>query len=257
MFDRVEILRPMLDTAVQAKSVRWPTYDGAYLDRTKFVTSSEIGKCARMVWYSKNVPLSEGMFMWGYAERGHAVEAWVVDKLTKSNDDLGYDFAYLGDDQVSFYDEYQSGTPDGLFYNEYAWNQFEFKSIDPRVRLDSLPKKEHLKQAVQNMDLVEACLDIDLKGTLLAYINASNFGLITEFWIDRNSRNVGKMMVDLQNRAEAIMTAKSADDLAPEGISTGDCKYCAFTAQCSGAILAQRAEKERYGKLEKVAKGFG
>jgi len=247
MIERVKILAPLLDSAVGADIATWPTYDGQTLDRSKFVTASEAGKCARMIWFSKNLPPVEGKFKWGFAQRGHGHEAWVAQKLRSL--DCEYDFQHLAEEQVSFYDGYQAGTPDGIWKLPTEWWLFEHKSIDPRTKVANLPKPEHVKQVIQNMDVVEACLDIDFAGGLLAYSNASDFSLIYEYWIDRNSPQVGEMMETLERRAESIITATSADEVEPEGLYTGGCKTCAYGTQCSAAVTATKQEKNRHDKI--------
>lgn len=254
MLEKVNILAPILDFAVKQKPNQWPTYDGKLLDRTQYVTSSEIGRCAREIWFSKNLPLVEGKFRWGFAERGHGHEAWIVGKLNTV--DSGYNWSYLGDEQVSFHHGYQSGTPDGMFSDAKGSYLVEFKSIDPRSKVSALPKPEHIKQCVQNMDLLETCLDIDVDGGLLVYSNASDFSLTYEYWIDANSPEVGEMMVALERRAEAIMTAQRAEDVEPEGLFTGGCKTCAFGAQCSAAVVAAKTEKNRYDQIASKSTGI-
>jgi hypothetical protein len=243
MIEKVNILAPLLDHAVSSKEQRWPTYDGQMLDRRDYVSSSEVGKCARQIWFGKNLPPIEGKFRWGFAQRGHGHEAWVVEQLRAL--DSEFDFLHIGDEQVSFYDGNQSGTPDGVFGVDNEWWLFEHKSIDPRSKVALLPKPEHIKQVVQNMDIVEACLDIDFAGGLLVYSNASDYSLTYEFWIDRHSPQVGEMMTTLEERAAMIINATRAEDVEPEGLFTGGCKLCAFGSQCSASVAASKQEKNR------------
>lgn len=256
MYEKVKILQPILDAAVNAAEMRWPTYDGKTLDRRAYVSASEIGKCARMIWFSKNLTLEGGKFYWGYAQRGHAHEAWIVEQLRAFEHEYGWN--YIGDEQVSFYDGYQSGTPDGVFSKENFWGLTDFKSIDPRKKVTALPDPVHIKQVVQNMDLVEHCLDVEFDGALLAYSNASDYSIVHEFWIPRKSPQVGEMMIQLEDRAEYIMNAKSAEEIEPEGLYTGDCTNCPFKAECSGAIQQKKNEVKRNDEIgKKAARVFG
>lgn len=247
MYERTKILAPLLHEVVSNKEQSWPAHDGTMLDRTQFVSSSEIGNCIRRIWFSKFTP-NEGSFPWGYAERGHSHEAWIVEQLRNSDQ---YTFSFIGEEQRSFYDGNQSGTPDGLAYcsDQGHYLTLEFKSIDPRTNRANLPKENHLMQCVQNMDLMQHCLDVDIAGTLLAYSDASNYSLIDEFFIPNGTPETHQMMDNLQERANSVMTAASAELLPPEGLYTGDCKNCAYQAQCSAAIKAKQNEGERHGKL--------
>lgn len=254
--EKVSILQPLLHHAMDHKVSVWPAFDGTMLDRTQFVSSSEIGKCAREIWFGKNLPLQEGKFKWGFAERGHGHEAWVVERLRSVPTE--YEFKYMGDEQVSFYDGYQSGTPDGLWRTSDGNTLFEHKSIDPRTNMSKLPKPEHLLQVTQNMDLVEACEDITIDGGLLAYSNASDFSTVTEFWVDRHSPTIGEAMEALERRAETIMQATSAEDVEPEGIVSNGCMYCAFKAECSAAVMATKQERVSHENRQRTsAKFFG
>jgi CRISPR/Cas system-associated exonuclease Cas4 (RecB family) len=255
MYEKVNILAPMLDQAMSQRVVTWPTYDGKFLNRADFVSSSEVGKCARQIWFSKNLPPVEGMFKWGFAQRGHGHEAWVVEKLRTLDNE--FEYMHVGDEQVSFHAGYQSGTPDGVFVKGISqWWLFEHKSYDPRSKVSNFPKPEHIKQTVQNMDLVEECLGVTFDGALLVYSNASDFSLTYEFWIDRRSPEVGEMMMALETRAEAIMKATSADEVEPEGLHTGGCKLCAYGSQCSAAMTASKNERDRYDKIARHGSKF-
>ena len=207
----------------------WPTYDGKELDRSKFVTSSEIGKCSRMIWFAKyaaeqDIPPPKGDNTgWGYWERGHNVEAWVVEQLHRANVDA--DFLYTGREQVSFYDGHQSGTPDGLMLTDEGTTVFDIKSIDPRKGVKTLPDPSHIKQVVQNADLIRACTSyVPSKGKLI-YVNCSNYEHIYEYDFDLDSADFIEMSAELEARAEFIMSAETADEVEPEGIFNNGCAF--------------------------------
>jgi hypothetical protein len=217
----------------------WPTYDGLELDRTEFLTSSQVGTCLRKAYFEKNNTPGGGFESNGFAERGHAVEAWLVNYL-KPLTELGYRFEYMGDDQRSFYDPDVgiSGTPDGLMWlpdNEPVL--LEIKSIDPRYNKSKLPKRGHVYQATQNIHLVNRCLRIPVNRAFLSYVDASNFFDITDFEVV----NDPYLMQEILERATLLWNAKSADEVEPEGIITGDCDYCPYTGQCSAFIRSEKS----------------
>lgn len=221
----------------------WPTFDGKELDRTEFLTSSEVARCLRWTFFSKHpkmYPLQVGKGgSNGFADRGHAIEAWFVDKI-QHLEPLGYRFEYVGDAQRSFYNAEIgiSGTPDGLMYtpvNEIFL--LELKSIDPRFNKNNLPKKAHPHQTVQNMALVQDCLDIELTGGILFYIDASNLWDVKEYPIKYDA---GLVLLSEQ-RAELLWDASEPDDLEAEGLYTGDCDLCPFTHYCSQTVKMQEA----------------
>jgi CRISPR/Cas system-associated exonuclease Cas4 (RecB family) len=254
--EKVSVLAPLLDYAVQQKVQTWPTFDGKNLDRSRYVSASEIGYCARRVWFSKNLPLAEGKFSWGFAERGHGHEAWIVGKLNSVETE--YKWMLTGSEQVSVYHGYQSGTPDGLYSVNGKNVVVDFKSVDPRTNLSNLPKKQHIWQVVQNADLIEACFDMPVDGALLAYSDASDFSKITEYYFDLTSPNAGELMIWLERRAEQIMTTSRAGDVEPEGLYDGGCKTCPFGGQCSASVMQSKKERNRYVEIEaKVASVFG
>ena len=61
----------------------WPTFDGKELDRKLYLSSSEALRCLRHSWADKNdVPRDEDYVEnWGYMNRGHGVEAWIIATL--------------------------------------------------------------------------------------------------------------------------------------------------------------------------------
>tara|TARA_R110000803_G_scaffold23766_2_gene58024 strand:+ start:740 stop:1588 length:849 start_codon:yes stop_codon:yes gene_type:complete len=272
MYKKTSILKPQLQRAQLHDPQSWPTFDGGQLDRSKFVSSSQTGMCARSIWYSHNqrrevepdTDVPQVLSWWGFAQRGHGHEAWVVAQLTNLGDHGDYYWTYVGDGQRSFYAGAQSGTPDGVIIGPHPDTAaqcnilFEHKSIDPRTNRKNLPKKQHLMQVVQNMDLVEHCLDMPITGALLAYSDASDFSLIDEYWIDRDQPEVIAMMLHLEERAIAILAATSADDVAPEGLADGSCKNCDFGALCSAAITAKQQDRKKHASLKhRAAAVFG
>lgn len=231
------MIRELLQTALVEEGPKsWPTYDGLELDRNEFLTSSEVASCLRMAFFGKtpNRYPRKVQSTNGYAERGNAIEAWLVEKF-KHLKKLGYKFEYMGKDQRSFYhaDLGISGTPDGLMTTPDGKKiLLEIKSIDPRFNKNNLPKKPHIWQTQQNMFLVEHCLNIKLDGAILFYIDASNVFDISEFPVSYDPDTVQRTI----ERANALWDATDPEQLEGEGVYNGDCDYCAFTMHCSKTV---------------------
>ncbi len=132
--------------SVAAQKSDWPLYDDeeGRLDRNAVLTASENLRCLRELKFAKSE--SRQGDRWGMAQRGHAVEAWVVDQIMSSLH-FGELVRLAGTRQRSFLcDEAGlSGTPDGLFTKDGAHTLLEFKSADPRTNLEGMtaPKPQH------------------------------------------------------------------------------------------------------------------
>jgi CRISPR/Cas system-associated exonuclease Cas4 (RecB family) len=240
----------------------WPTFGtGESLDRTKYVTSSEIGYCARKVWFDKDAlrrsaySPQEGTSSgaeegddWGVMQRGHTAEAWLVEQLRRTA--LSPDLCHAGDDQVSFASGVQSGTPDGLIARHgtdvYV---FEVKSIDPRTSVANLPRAAHIAQVTQNCDLVDAA-GFSVLGGILVYIDASDYSKIYQYEIPFDHDVADK----LQDKAQTIMSAKDASELPAEGIYLDHCKYCAHTGRCSAIVRDNVKKGMNHDSISEAAK---
>lgn len=261
---KVNHLLKALNKGIDKKPAQmWPTVDGGVLDRTKHVTASEIGDCARKIKINK-VKMQEKGYKpelgtnydssvdWGFFERGHNVEAWFVDLLHAGFDNNHYQLMYTGKDQVSFTDQYQSGTPDGIIMSEDELFILEIKSIDPRTNITRLPKLLHIDQVMQNMDLASDYFGKSPAGGLLIYIDASNYQKINGFQIEADHAHMDR----LQARAEYIMET-APEDLKPEGLfKDRGCEYCQHTAECS-AMIAAKNNGESYDRSETSKRIFG
>lgn len=248
-------LQDTISSVVENSESSWPTYDGEQLDRSKFVTASEVANCLRRIKFGKvaaarNLPPRRGS--WGFAQRGHSVEAWVVSKLRGSN--AGANFMFLGDQQVSFHDGDQSGTPDGLIIPTTHKILFDIKSFDPRKNVSKMPDNNHIWQVTQNIDLVQRCLGYDIPQGKILYVNASNFEDMHEFDFDFDE----ELAMDLRERAARVMAAESPEDLPAEGMFNGGCQYCTFKEHCSGAEELAAKERKLHAKRKGIANGvFG
>lgn len=219
----------------------WPTYNGGLLDRSKYMTSSEAHQCSRRIKYRKMSP-AQGFPNWGYAERGNIIEAWAV-KMLRASDKVQLDYA--GEEQVSFYDQYQSGTPDGIISTTSGCIVLEIKSVDPRTNYGNLPKPEHIAQVQQNMDLVSHCTGITVHGGVLLYIDASNLQKTVEFVIEPDSHHQN----ELQQKSQRIFAAATPADLPNEGMFVnGGCDRCEFSEACSALVAGDLSGLERAGK---------
>lgn len=180
-------------------------------DRSRTVGASEIGLCARRVAYSKAGLVPEQEFPWGYAERGHTVERWVMERLAAAG-------APVTSAQEQRTDGPLSCTVDLLLNGEPV----DIKSVDPRVT--KLPKPEHVLQ-VQ----VQAGMWGAARGHL-CYVDASDFANIQEFTIEADP----KLYVSLMDRAGRILNTL---DHPREGKFTGECERCPYQTECLGAPI--------------------
>lgn len=242
----------------------WPIYrTNESLDRTAFVTSSEIGYCERKVFFDKQALKAstyspkEGTTQvatgWGMMERGHVVEAWFIETILRGFDS-SQRLLFVGDNQRSFVFGKQSGTPDGVFLiGPDQVQTLEVKSFDPRTNVTKFPKKEHVNQITQNCDLVEVALDKECIGTMLVYIDASDYERIFPFFIPFDH----SLATKLESRAKRILDTTDAAELDPEGVYAGHCGYCRHTAACNALTRKPVKEDMRNAINSAASKLFG
>lgn len=180
-------------------------------DRADTVGASEIGACARQVWFRKRGQASEREEGWGFAERGHVVEAWVLSRLGDAVQNV----------QRRIVRGFLSCTVDLTFDNEPV----DIKSFDPRKT--RVPEPKHIIQSQVQSGLWGA-----LRGHLLQ-VNASDYSDIRELAVPAVD------IAPLETRARAIMTGPMP---APEGRITGgdECQYCVFQIACLGAPIEDK-----------------
>lgn len=226
-------------------------------DRKQTVGASEVGQCARKVWYSKfeGEGDADGVLHdrdedyvdgWGARVRGTVYEdAWWAPAMKAR---FGDDLLFSGPDQKTLYSDYLSATPDGLVVNQPADAlahlkarsgpvvdiegdavAIECKTIDPRVKLDE-PKPEHRFQIIVQLGLIRETTNYAPMWGVVAYTDTSFWNEVLEFPVrfDEGVYAVAK------ERARAIMTASFAEDLRPEGWIAGgkECDFCAFAGPC-------------------------
>jgi CRISPR/Cas system-associated exonuclease Cas4 (RecB family) len=224
----------VIEEGVKLNKSAWPLYgdDDTYLDRNAVLTASENLRCLRELKFNKTMPRESEK--WGMAERGHAVEAWVVEQLRRAH----LPILLAGTDQRSFlHDESGlSGTPDGLVWVDGKAILVEFKSVDPRTNLEAMtaPKPQHAAQVQQNMWLLNMH-DQPVEEAAILYVDASDFQRHKQF-------NLAYDGGEIARRAEiraAILFDTDVMELPAEGLTNGGCTYCAFKEECSAIQVAQ------------------
>ncbi len=224
-----ELMDRLSETA-RRRSTKFKTHTGEEFDRSEFLTASESWNCARQIWFSKHLDYDPKSSGWGFFERGHNVEAWVVDLVKEA----GYELMYSGKDQVTLVLGNLSATPDGLLNDGVEQIIIEIKSIDPRSKQE-LPKHEHVMQVQLQMVLFNHLDEFDAspERAWIMYVDASDYSKIQVFEVKYDA----SMFDKLSNRADMILGANTAMSVPAEGKVDGSCKFCAFTDECGEAII--------------------
>lgn len=241
----------MIKAGVMSKPKnKWPLFNSIEgLDRSQYVTASEIGYCERKIKFDKELP-STGDYAykpddnWGVFERGHNVEAWLIVNLLAGNNSE-YRILHTGRDQVSFADGYQSATPDGVILLDGGVRTFDVKSIDPRTNVSKLPKETHVFQVLQGCDLVAQEYNTVPLGGDIIYVDASDYSLTIKYpekYIKRIDFDYGRADW-LETRAKRIIDAEGPQDLATEGVFKDHCKWCSHGAACTAMIMEAKRER--------------
>lgn len=214
-------------------------------DRSQTVGASEVGQCARKVFWMKN----EGDPKYGAPRDPDYIDGWGARvRGTIMEDQFWYPamkrmfgdrLRFAGPEQQTLVSGFLSATPDGLI-TELKEGEHptlaaglcvtaECKTADPRTNL-SEAKAENVYQTHIQMGLIRELTPYRPTHSILSYTDASFWNEVVEFVIpfDEQVFNVGR------DRAARIMTATSADELKPEGWIAGgrDCEYCPFTRAC-------------------------
>jgi hypothetical protein len=222
----------------------------AFEGREHTVGASEVGQCARKIFFAKNagdrvhgVASDEGYSdRWGATLRGRPIENcfWVPALRGRYGDKL----LYAGGDQYTLISGFLSATPDGLILDQPrdalaalgiadiggdGSIVVECKTIDPRVKFDA-PKPEHAFQAQMQIGLFRKLTRHQPEVAVISYVNASFFDDVTEFAV----RFDPAVFENAKRCAAAIATARSTDQLKPEGWVAGgrECEFCPFTKAC-------------------------
>lgn len=179
--------------------------------------------CARRVWFSKHghEPDPEYVEGWGFMDRGHSIEEWAVRRWRENG--IKIEHTVL-DGQVTLVDGFISATPDGLF--DRRWS-LDVKSFDPRKT--RIPEPAHITQVKVAANLWKRP---EIEGSILVYINASDYSDIREFVYPLDPG----ALVAAKERAREIMAAQRYDSLTAEGWIAQDCALCPFARQCVGEV---------------------
>jgi hypothetical protein len=224
----------------------------AFEDRESTVGASDVGQCARKVFYLKNeddpefgAPRNPNFAeSWGATMRGRVFEDrfWVPALRER----YGHRLLFAGEQQETFALGFLSATPDALIVGlepdalaalgvaDIGGDGSlvaECKTIDPRAKLDR-PKLEHVYQAQVQLGLLHALTTHRPEHALVSYTDASFWNLVYEFPIRRDP----EVFATAQRRAAEILTATTAEELAPEGWIAGgrECELCLFSRACGG-----------------------
>jgi len=236
----------MLEQAYEAYATKLETVFEH--DRTKTVGASEIGQCARKVFWikkagtKKGVEIDEGFTHdWGARVRGVIMEQhfWVPAMYNKYNDKL----LFAGDQQKTLQSGYLSATPDGILVDQpydllkhlgvrnikADCIMVEGKTIDPRTNLTEAKEANYFQTQAQ-MGLMRELTPYKPHYNLLTYTDASFYSTVLEFPIEFDE----PVYKASKERAEFILNAKHGSDLKPEGWIAGgkECSFCPYVVAC-------------------------
>jgi hypothetical protein len=245
------IIKAALDAYAKSKALE-KTF---LLDRTRTIGASEIGQCARRMYWVK----TEGQVDpdhkdgWGARVRGNIIEdKFWLPAMTKR---FGRSLLLSGKKQTTVADGYLSATLDGLVTDQPRdllaalgvpdigpgkCIVVECKSIDPRVNL-AQAKQEHVLQTQTGMGLIRELTKYKPEYALVSYIDASFWDDVDEFAVKFDAALYERM----HGRAVMIKTASGPGDLKPEGWIAGgkECEHCPFTKPC-GVVRRSLPEQE-------------
>ena len=229
-------------------------------DRSLTIGASEIGQCARRVFFDKNEgdPVygvsrdPDFEERWGARARGSAYEAVAWEPALRAS--FGDRLLFAGSDQRTLVDGFLSATPDGLVVGlapdalahlgvpvmDSDCVVLECKTADPRTRLDGA-KPEHVYQVQVQIGLIRKLTNHQPTHAIISYTDTSFWDDIREFVVAYDP----DVFATACERARDIMTARSAAETRPEGHIAGaaECAYCPWTAAC-GHARADRVPKD-------------
>lgn len=206
-------------------------------DRSKSVGASEVFKCPRYVWFTKQEirkqqeensptpPNPNG----GYMMRGKIIEDNFLAPLFRWA--FGDEAEHLGDEQETLVApdcEWLTATPDGIIKDPITGEKVlvEFKTHDPRSVMNE-PKPEHVLQTHVQMGIT------GIHTTLLTYVNASDVFNFTVFRIKFDP----VIYEEAKKNARMIMEVKNPEDLnVINAVIRGECLYCKWRKEgkCNG-----------------------
>lgn len=217
-----------------------------FADRMSTVGASEIGQCARKIFWlkreddakyavSRDVEYVDG---WGARMRGTIFENhfWLPAMRAKFGDRL----LWAGAEQETLEYGFISATPDALITKLTRKEQLmigtaancvlaECKTADPRTNLTG-PKAEHRYQTIVQLGLVRATTKYQPTHAIISYVDASFWSDIKEFVVEYDD----EVYQNARERAQQIQTSDDVKEMPPEGWIAGgnECRYCPFTGPC-------------------------
>lgn len=223
-------LQELLESTAAKRKRSFTTHTGEEFDRSSHLTASEAWNCARQVWFGKHRTVEMKSGGWGFFERGHHMEDWVVDLIKEA----GFDLRFAGTNQVTLVLNNLSATPDGLIVDGSEDIVVEIKSIDPRSQQE-LPKHEHVMQVQMQMILFNRIEKFEYapKRAWIIYVDASDYAKIQMFEVKHDP----SAYTGLVDRANMILNANDPMQVPAEGKIDGSCKFCRFTDECGEAII--------------------
>ena len=240
----------LLDTGA-ARVTEFRTADGALHDRSQTVGGSENHTCIRRLWFAKRGTAPDPGYRdnWGFFQRGHTVEDWLVGLITDALPE-GYRLLYTGKDQRTLVSGRLSATPDGLLIASDGGLSagggeelvIEIKSLDPRSNLDT-PKHQHIHQVQIQMGLFRETTKHQPERALLLYVNASDYSHIVEHQVEFDPGRYA----EAKSRADRVFDTPRAADLPAEGAWDDSCRYCPFTEAC-GVAVVEAAPRQSYAQ---------
>jgi CRISPR/Cas system-associated exonuclease Cas4 (RecB family) len=202
-------------------------------DRGLTLGASEAFNCLRRAAYLKHPEwdVQVDPQYWGYANRGHQVEAFVISAIRESLEG-GERLLYAGRSQMTFVHPLLpvSATPDGLYVPHKDERVYlEIKSVDPRTSPHKLPKEEHILQAQSGAEIM-ASVDPSKAPTriLLVYVDSSALKVVKEVPLDRDPAALEAHM----RRAEKVFAAKNPLEVPAEGVFDRQCRHCPYKKAC-------------------------
>lgn len=221
-------------------------------DRSTTIGASEIGQCARKVYWLKKEGTPYGVSRdddyedrWGARIRGTIMEDkfWEPALRLRYGDNL----LFAGKQQVTIVskDAPLSATPDALVINqprdalahlgipdigEGQCFLAEAKTIDPRTNLIEA-KHANYMQTMAQLGLIRELTPYKPEYDLLTYTDASFWDEVHEFVVPFEQHIFDTM----KSRAIIIINAGHAAELKPEGWIAGgkECSFCPFVKACN------------------------
>jgi hypothetical protein len=203
-------------------------------DRLNSVGASEVGQCARKVYFAKNADdrvygaASDEDFesAWGAALRGRLLEDHFWTPALRARH--GAKLLFAGEQQQTLAADFLSATPDGLLTEQPRDALAALGVAD--IGGDGSVVAEHKLQAIVQMGLFRELTKHRPQWAVISYVNASFPDDVAEFAIGFDVA----IFTNAKARAAEIMTATAPDQLKPEGWIGGgrECRFCPFTAAC-------------------------